>query len=152
MYMKYGDIVEYKNQIGMVVQTNNFNDYRFLPYGQKAHAFMSLDSITDHDVRKLTNEETIEFFKNNFKEKDIIAIHCINAYQIIESYDKNRKQSCFTGYVYLQNKHNTYNAYKDIGTYMDLDSALIECIVRRNDCDGERSMAGKYFRKIVNIH
>jgi len=35
---------------------------------------------------------------------------------------------------------------------MDLDSALIECIVRRNDCDGERSMVGKYFRKIVNIH
>ena len=78
MYMKYGDIVEYKNQIGMVVQTNNFNDYRFLPYGQKAHAFMSLDSITDHDVRKLTNEETIEFFKNNLQDISIYRMNIIH--------------------------------------------------------------------------
>lgn len=58
MYMKYGDIVVYKNQIGTVVK--NENDFKFYPCNYGSCSFSLLDTITDKDVREATHDEKLE--------------------------------------------------------------------------------------------
>lgn len=115
--MKYGDIVVYKNQIGTVVKSEN--DFKFHPCNYGSWYFSELNTITDEDVRKATHEEKLELIEKEFTWGNVIKIHCIREYQIVEYIDKRDKKTYYHGYInYSDTNHS----------YLSLDSALIGCI------------------------
>ena len=80
--MKYGDIVVYKNQIGTVVKSEN--DFKFHPCNYESCYFSELDTVTDSDVREATPDEKLELIEKEFTWGNVIKVHCIGEYQIVE--------------------------------------------------------------------
>lgn len=136
--MKYGDIVVYKNQIGTVVKSEN--DFKFHPCNYGSCSFSLLDTITDEDVREATHEEKMELIEREFTWGNVIKIHCIGEYQIVEYINKMDSKTYYHGYI----------NYSDINnSYLSLDSALIGCIGYKHE--GGNGKAAMYFEKMIGL-
>lgn len=134
--MKYGDIVVYKNQIGTVVKSEN--DFKFHPCNYGSCSFSLLDTITDENVREATHDEKLGLIEKEFTWGNVIKIHCIGEYQIVEYIDKRDKKTFYHGYI----------NYNDINrSYLSLDSALIGCIGYKHE--GGNGRAAMYFEKMI---
>lgn len=138
MNMKYGNIVVYKNQIGTVVKSEN--DFKFHPCNRGCCSFNLLDTITDEDVREATHDEKLELIEKEFTWGNVIAIHCIGEYQIIEYIHKKENKTYYHGYI----------NYSDTNySYLSLDSALIGCIGYKYE--GGNGKAAMYFEKMIGL-
>ena len=82
--MKENDIVIYKGQIGKIVTFDKA--FKFKPCSiTESCRYSELDTVTDNDVQKATHEEKIEYLKAVFVWGNVINVHCIGEYQIIEA-------------------------------------------------------------------
>ncbi len=136
--MKYGDIVVYNNQIGTVVKSEN--DFKFHPCNRGRCSFSRLDTITDNDIREATHDEKLELIEKEFTWGNVIKIHCIGEYQVVENVRKKENKTYYHGYI---NYHDTNNSYSS------LDSALIGCIGYKYE--GGNGKAAMYFDKMIGI-
>ena len=93
MNMKYGDIVVYKNQIGTVVKSEN--NFKFHPCNYGSCYFSELNTITDEDVREATHEEKLELIEKEFTWGNVIKIHCVGEYQIVEYINKKNSKKYY---------------------------------------------------------
>lgn len=91
--MKYGDIVVYNNEIGKVVTAMRDKDvFRFLPCNRGTCSFSELDIITEENTREATHEEKIELITKEYTWGDVVKVHCIGEYQIVEAIGKEIKK------------------------------------------------------------
>lgn len=135
--MKENDIVIYKGQIGKIVTSDM--KFKFKPCTIIGNCYYSdLDTVTDDDVKEATHEEKIEYLKAMFIWGDVINIHCIGEYQIIEAeYNGNIE---YHGYINYNDMHFSYKS---------LDEALIGIIGIKYD--GRETTAPYYFAKMVGM-
>lgn len=139
--MKYGDIVVYNNEIGKVVTDSETNTFRFLPCGHGSCYFSTLDIITEENTRKATHEEKIELITKEYTWGDVVNVHCIGEYQIVEAIGKRDRKVQWHGYI----------DYCDTNRgYYSLDSALVGCIGIKYE--GANGKAAMYFEKMVGIN
>jgi len=138
--MKYGDIVVYDNEIGKVVTAIDENDFRFLPCNRGICSFSSLDMITEETIRETTHEEKIGLITKEYTWGEVIKVHCIGEYQIVEAIRERGGETHFHGYI----------NYRDTNTsYSSLDSALVGCIGIKYE--GGNGKAAMYFNKMIGI-
>lgn len=136
--MKYGDIVVYKNQIGTVVKSEN--DFKFHPCNYGSCYFSELNTITDEDVREATHEEKLELIEKEFTWGNVIKIHCIGEYQIVEYMNKRDYGTYYHIYInYMDLSHS----------YSSLDAALVGCVGCKYE--GRGSRAAMYFEKMIGL-
>lgn len=135
--MKKNDIVIYKGQIGKIVTFDKA--FKFKPCTITESCYYSdLDTVTDDDVQETTHEEKIEYLKAVFVWGDVINVHCIGEYQIIEAEYKGNIE--YYGYM----------DYNDIHViYKSLDEALIGIIDIKYD--GRETTAPYYFAKMIGM-
>ena len=138
--MKYGDIVVYNNEIGKVVRDNETDTFRFLPCGHGSCYFSTLDIISEENTRKATHEEKIELITKEYTWGNVVNVHCIGEYQIVEAIGKRDKETQWHGYI----------NYRDTNTsYSSLDSALVGCIGIKYE--GGNGRAAMYFCKMIGM-
>lgn len=137
--MKSGDIVIYKNEVGTVVTDyDNKEILRFLPCNYGSYSSSELDVITKNDVREATHEEKLDLIQREYSWGNVIKIHCVGEYQIVEATKDDK--SHWHGYI----------NYKDTNTsYYSLDSALVGCIGRKYE--GGNGKAAMYFCKMIDM-
>lgn len=140
--MKYGDIVVYNNEIGKVVTAMEDKDvFRFLPCNRGVCSFSGLDIITEENTREATHEEKIELISKEFTWGEVVKVHCIGEYQIIEAIGRKDGETQWHGYI----------NYRDTNTgYSSLDSALVGCIGIKYE--GGNGKAAMYFCKMVDMN
>lgn len=138
--MKSGDIVIYKNEVGTVVTDyDNREVMRFLPCNYGTYSTSRLNAITEDDVREATYEEKLDLIKREYHWGEVVKIHCVGEYQIVEA-TKDQKIH-YHGYI----------NYKDTNTsYYSLDSALVGCIGRKYE--GGNGKAAMYFCKMIGVN
>ena len=136
--MKENDIVIYKEQIGKIVTSDK--KFKFKPCTITGSCYYSdLDTVTDDDVQETTHEEKIEYLKAVFIWGDVIHVHCIGEYQIIEAEYKGNIE--YHGYINYKDLHFTYKS---------LDAALIGIIGIKYD--GKETTAPYYFAKMIGMN
>lgn len=137
--MKSGDIVIYKDEVGTVVTDyDNRKVMRFLPCNYGTYSTLRLNAITEDDVRKAMHEEKLDLIRREYHWGEVVRIHCIGKYQIVEAINDNKTH--WHGYI----------NYKDTNTsYCSLDSALIGCIGMKHE--GGNGKASMYFCKMIGI-
>ena len=136
--MKCGDIVVYKNEVGIVVKDYKRKEFKFLPCGHGRYSASSLETISENDIREATHEEKIKYIEIEYVWGKIVNIHCIGEYQIVEAV--RNEDTHFHGYISYQDTCQVYPS---------LDSALIGCIA--NKYEGSNGMAAMYFEKMIGI-
>lgn len=137
--LKCGDIVVYKEQIGIVVKSGEL--LKFKECNSGCCSYSSLDSISEREIRRATEEEKIEYIKREFSWGKIRKVHCIGEYQIIEYMRTMENRICYHGYI----------NYRDTNVgYYSLDSALIGCIGMKYE--GGNGKAAMYFEKMIGIN
>lgn len=138
--MKSGDIVIYKSEVGTVVTDyDNREVMRFLPCNYGTYSTSRLKAITEDDIREATHEEKLDLIEREYHWGEVVKIHCVGEYQIIEAI-KDRKIH-YHGYI----------NYKDTNTsYYSLDSALVGCIGMKHE--GGNGKAAMYFCKMVGMN
>lgn len=138
--MKYGDIIVYNNEIGKVVRDSETNTFRFLPCGHGSCYFSTLDIISEENTREATHEEKIELITKEYTWGDVVKVHCIGEYQIVEAIGKTDRETQWHGYI----------NYRDTNTsYSSLDSALVGCIGIKYE--GGNGRAAMYFCRMVDM-
>lgn len=138
--MKYGDIVVYNDMIGKVVEDRETKTFRFLPCGHGSCYFSTLDIITEENIREATHEEKIELISKEYTWGDVVNVHCIGEYQIVEAIGKRDEEVQWHGYI----------NYRDTNTsYSSLDSALVGCIGIKYE--GGNGKAAMYFCRMVDM-
>lgn len=139
--MKYGDIVVYNNEIGKVVTAMGDKDvFRFLPCNRGTCSFSGLDVITEENTREATHEEKIELITKEYSWGNVVKIHCIGEYQIVEAIGKTDGETQWHGYI----------NYRDTNTsYSSLDSALVGCIGIKYE--GGNGRAAMYFCRMIDM-
>ena len=136
--MKENDIVIYKGQIGKIVTSDK--KFKFKPCTITGSCYYSdLDTVTADDVQETTHEEKIEYLKAVFVWGDVINVHCIGEYQIIEAEYKGNVE--YHGYINYNDIHFSYTS---------LDEALIGLIGIKYD--GRETTAPYYFAKMVGMN
>ena len=111
-----------------------------LKYDLEKNINSLLDTITDKDVREATHDEKLELIEKEFTWGNVIKIHCIGEYQIVEYIDKRDKKTYYHGYInYSDTNHS----------YLSLDSALIGCIGYKHE--GGNGKAAMYFEKMIGL-
>ena len=137
--VKIGDIVIYKDEVGTVVMDyDNREVMRFLPCNYGTYSTSRLNVITEDDVREATHEEKLNLVSREYHWGEVVKIHCVGEYQIIEAI-KDQKIH-YHGYI----------NYKDTNTsYYSLDSALVGCIGRKYE--GGNGKAAMYFCKMIGM-
>ena len=140
--MKYGDIVVYNGVIGKVVTDYDNKDiFKFLPCNYGRYYSSELDTITEENTRKATHEEKIELITKEYTWGDVVNVHCIGEYQIVEAIGKRDKETQWHGYI----------NYRDTNTsYSSLDSALVGCIGIKYE--GGNGRASMYFCKMIGMN
>ena len=135
--MKENDIVIYKGQIGKIVTFDKV--FKFKPCSiTESCRYSELDTVTDNDVQKATHKEKIEYLKAVFVWGNVINVHCIGEYQIIEAE------------YYGSVEYYGYIDYNDIHViYKSLDEALIGIIGIKYD--GIGTTAPHYFAKMIGM-
>lgn len=138
--MKSGDIVIYKSEVGTVVTDyDNREVMRFLPCNYGTYSTSRLKAIAEDDIREATHEEKLDLIEREYHWGEVVKIHCVGEYQIIEAI-KDQKIH-YHGYI----------NYKDTNTsYYSLDSALVGCIGRKHE-DGN-GKAAMYFCKMIGMN
>ena len=82
----------------------------------------------------------MELIEKEFTWGNVIKIHCIGEYQIVEYIDKRDKKTYYHGYInYIDTNHS----------YLSLDSALIGCIGYKHE--GGNGRAAMYFEKMIGL-
>ena len=82
----------------------------------------------------------MELIEKEFTWGNVIKIHCIGEYQIVEYIDKRDKKIYYHGYI----------NYSDTNcAYLSLDSALIGCIGYKHE--GGNGKAAMYFEKMIGL-
>lgn len=139
--MKSGDIVVYKDTIGTAVTAVGEKDVlRFLPCNHRICSFSSLDIITEEVAREATHDEKIKLITEEYVWGEVVKVHCIGEYQIVEAIGKKDKKVHWHGYI----------NYKDINvTYDSLDCALVGCIGIKHE--GRNGRAAMYFYRMINM-
>ena len=139
--MKYGDIVVYNGVIGKVVTDyDNKEIFKFLPCNYGSYYSSDLETIADNDVREATHEEKIELISKEYTWGDVVKVHCIGEYQIVEAIGKRDGKVQWHGYI----------NYRDTNTgYSSLDSALVGCIGIKYE--GGNGKAAMYFCRMVDM-
>ncbi len=115
--MEYDQIVKFNGVLGRVIPDGD--KFYFLParhYGN--YSCSQLDRITEETVEPATFEEKIQYIRQNFSWGDVIQVHIISEYQIIEHMDTDGVIR-FHPYINFRDYHNTYSS---------LDIALIGVI------------------------
>lgn len=137
--MKSGDIVIYKNEVGTVVADYyNREVMRFLPCNYGIYSTSVLNAITEDDIRQATHEEKLDLIEREYHWGEVIKIHCVGEYQIVEAIEDNKIH--WHGYI----------NYKDTNiSYSSLDSALIGCIGYKYE--GGNGKAAMYFYRMVGV-
>ena len=136
--MKENDIVIYKGQIGRIVTSDK--KFKFKPCIITGNCYYSdLDTVTDDDVQETTHEEKIEYLKAVFVWGDVINVHCIGEYQIIEA--EYNGEVDYYGYI-------DYNDTRF--SYKSLDEALIGIISIKYE--GRETTAPYYFAKMIGMN
>ena len=137
--MKSGDIVIYKDEVGTVVTDYDNKDIlRFLPCNYGRYYSSELDEITENDVREATHEEKLDLIRREYHWGEVIKIHCVGEYQIVEA-SKDEKVH-YHGYI----------NYNDINkSYYSLDSALVGCIGYKHE--GGNGKAAMYFSRMIDM-
>lgn len=137
--MKSGDIVVYKGEVGTVVTDyDNREIMRFLPCNYGTYSTSRLNAITEEDVREATHDEKLDLIRREYHWGEVIKIHCVGEYQIVEATKDNKTH--WHGYI----------NYKDTNTsYSSLDSALVGCIGRKHE--GGNGKAAMYFCKMIGM-
>lgn len=138
--MKIGDIVIYKSEVGTVVTDyDNREVMRFLPCNYGTYSTSILKAIAEDDIREATHEEKLDLIEREYHWGEVVKIHCVGEYQIIEAI-KDQKIH-YHGYI----------NYKDTNTsYYSLDSALVGCIGRKHE--GGNGKAAMYFCKMIGMN
>ncbi len=138
--MKRGDIVIYKSEVGTVVTDyDNREVMRFLPCNYGTYSTSRLKAIAEDDIREATHEEKLDLIEREYHWGEVVKIHCVGEYQIIEAI-KDQKIH-YHGYI----------NYKDTNTsYYSLDSALVGCIGRKHE--GGNGKAAMYFCKMIGMN
>lgn len=138
--MKSGDIVIYKSEVGTVVADyDNREVMRFLPCNYGTYSTSILKAIAEDDIREATHEEKLDLIEREYHWGEVVKIHCVGEYQIIEAI-KDQKIH-YHGYI----------NYKDTNTsYYSLDSALVGCIGRKHE--GGNGKAAMYFCKMIGMN
>ncbi|KAI4445308.1 hypothetical protein C823_007815 [Eubacterium plexicaudatum ASF492] len=138
--MKSGDIVIYKSEVGTVVTDyDNREVMRFLPCNYGTYSTSRLKAIAEDDIREATHEEKLDLIEREYHWGEVVKIHCVGEYQIIEAI-KDQKIH-YHGYI----------NYKDTNTsYYSLDSALVGCIGRKHE--GRNGKAAMYFCKMIGMN
>lgn len=138
--MKSGDIVIYKDEVGTVVTDyDNREVMRFLPCNYGTYSTSRLKAITESDVREATHEEKLDLIRMEYHWGEVVKIHCVGDYQIVEAIKDNKTH--WHGYI----------NYKDTNTsYYSLDSALVSCIGRKHE--GGNGKAAMYFCKMIGMN
>ena len=138
--MKSGDIVIYKDEVGTVVTDyDNREVMRFLPCNYGTYSTSRLKAITESDVREATHEEKLDLIRMEYHWGEVVKIHCVGDYQIVEAIKDNKTHP--HGYI----------NYKDTNTsYYSLDSALVSCIGRKHE--GGNGKAAMYFCKMIGMN
>lgn len=135
--MRNNDIVIYKGQIGKIVTSDK--EFKFKPCTITGSCYYSdLDTVTDDDVQKTTHEEKIEYLKTVFTWGNVINVHCIGEYQIIEA--EYNGEIDYYGYIDYNDIHFSYKS---------LDEALIGIIGIKYD--GGETKAPYYFAKMIGM-
>lgn len=124
------DIVVFNNQIGRVITNTQVpNETRFLPCDYGCYYINHLDIITPENTRPATQDEKLTLISKEYTWGDIINIHCISDFQIIEAIRKDDNETHFHAY------HN----YLDTCTsYRTLDEALIGVICKKYEGPNQR--------------
>ena len=137
--MKSGDIVIYKSEVGTVVTDyDNREVMRFLPCNYGTYSTSRLKAIAEDNIREATHEEKLDLIEREYHWGEVVKIHCVGEYQIIEAI-KDQKIH-YHGYI----------NYKDTNTsYYSLDSALVGCIGRKYE--GGNGKAAMYFCKMIGM-
>lgn len=139
--MKYGDIIVYNGVIGKVVTDyDNEENFKFLPCNYGSYYSSDLETITDNDVREATHEEKVELISKEYAWGEVVKVHCIGEYQIVEAIGKRDGEVQWHGYI----------NYSDTNTgYSSLDSALVGCIGIKYE--GGNGKAAMYFCRMVDM-
>lgn len=137
--MKENDIVVHKGQIGKIVTSDK--KFKFKPCSiTESCRYSELDTVTDDDdVQETTHEEKIEYLKAAFVWGNVINVHCIGEYQIIEAEYNGEVE--YYGYINYNDLHFTYKS---------LDAALIGIIGIKYD--GRETTAPYYFAKMIGMN
>ena len=114
--MEYDQIVNFNGEIGKVVTDEG--KFYFLPVRYGSYSCSNLEEITDEVVAPASFEEKIQYIRQNFSWGDVIQVHIIGEYQIIEHMDTDGVIR-FHPYINFRDYHNTYSS---------LDIALIGII------------------------
>lgn len=138
--MKYGDIVVYNDVIGKVVSDDKTASFRFLPccYGSYDPTLLAI--ITEENTREATHEEKVQLIEKEYTWGEVVKVHCIGEYQIVEAIGKKNGERHWHTYIDFQDTHFTYNS---------LDSALLNCICIKYE--GINSKAAMYFCRMIGM-
>ena len=82
----------------------------------------------------------LELIKKEYHYGEVVAIHCIGGYQIVEYIDKISKDTHWHGYINYRDTDRSYSS---------LDSALIGCI--GNKYEGGNGKAAMYFERMIGL-
>lgn len=135
------EIIKYKGKLGTIVDDyENKEIKRFYPVKYGRYYSCDLEIIDNSLVQETTHEEKLEYIRQDYVWGEVVKIHCISDYQIIESIDKQDKNTMYSCYV----------NYNSISTSSDtLDNAIIICMAKKYD--GNNSQAAYYFSKMIGM-
>lgn len=138
MGFKAGDIVVQKCGIMRLVGdiVSSYGDLYFRNAHFKTYDRKMLVKLSDCEIKKATMEEKVIFIRCQFSWGDIVNIHLIDDYQIIEAIYHGKKS--YHPYVNFKDTHCSYES---------LEEAIVGAISYKYD--GCNSKADFYFWRMV---
>ena len=139
MGFKAGDIVVSKHGIikiiGIII--SNYGKLYFRPVGLRHYTIDILELASESDLREATIEEKVIFIRSEFVWGNIISVHLIDDYQVIEFNDRDDVKR-YQPYVDFKDTHCSYES---------LEEAIVGAISYKYD--GCNSRADIYFWRMV---
>ena len=139
MEFKVGDIVVMKCGIMRIVGdiVSSYGELYFRAAHFKTYNRKMLTKLSDCEIKKATIEEKVVFIRCQFSWGDIINVHLIEDYQIIEA--------IYHGEI----RYHPYVNFKDMHcSYESLEKAIVGAISYKYD--GPNSKADVYFWKMID--
>jgi len=117
--MEYGQIVNFNGVLGKVVTDEG--KFYFNPANGGHYSCSRLEEITDETAIPATFQEKIRYIREDFPWGNIIEIHHIGEYQIIEHMDKGEVRFC--PYINFSSCNSSHSS---------IDTALIGAITKNS--------------------
>ena len=131
-------IIRYKGQLGTIVSDYyNREIEKFLPMNYGQYYSNRLETIENQFITKASTVDKIKFITQTFVWGEVVQIHIIGEYQIIE-YIKEDGKSGFHPYINFNDISHSYNT---------LDESLIGVISYKYD--GCNSQASLFFNRMI---